>query len=294
MQTLHDIQSLLRQANSHPRKQFGQNFLIDQNLMRKLLDLADIPVGATVLEVGPGTGSLSEELLAHAGRVVLVEIDRDLAALLDRRFAGEDRLTVLQADALASKTRLNPLMCEALAPAAQLVANLPYNIATPLVADCLCESWRSQREEGVRFDRLTFTVQKEVAERFAADAGSRAYGPVSVLSELLGQVRLGTVVPATAFWPKPQIASQMVRIDFEPDRAGELADLGVLQALLHQAFTQRRKRVATSAKARGAPFGPDVLGPALAAAGVDPTSRPEQITPSQWRETANHLAADGV
>ena len=302
MQTLKEIKALLNLVGARPQKRLGQSFLIDLNLMSKLLEIAELTGGETVLEVGAGTGSLTEELLraTSAGRVVAVEIDRGLSKLLRNRFAGKpsvcSNLTLIEGDVLAGKSRISPEVLAAVRPIAHLVANLPYSIATPLVAECMLESWRSLRGEGVRFDRLTFTVQHEVAERFAATPGRKSarapggeYGQVSVILGLMGRVRLGAAMPATAFWPRPKVAGRIVRVDFNAPAAGRLHDAATLRAVLNMVFTQRRKRIASTARARGAAFGPQVFLGALAAAGIDPTARAGELPPEAYRDLANVL-----
>lgn len=257
--------------------------------MRAVVDLADIAPDRCVLEVGAGTGSLTEELLQRAGRVVAVEVDGALAELLGRRYAEAETLRVLRTDALAGKHAIAPEVLAATAPQADLVANLPYHIATPLVAECLCSSWRSLQAEAVRFGRLTFTVQSEVADRLAARSGAD-YGSVSVLVGLLGEVRLGASLPPGAFWPAPRVSSRLVRIDFDAGRAGELKNLDTLQAVLRLAFTQRRKHVGKVVRARGCRIDPDRWAEALAASGVAPTARADEIPPEAWRTMANTIA----
>src|SRR4029453_5499588 len=138
-QTKHEIQALLSQAGTEPRHRFGQNFMIDQNLVRLVADAGMIKSDDIVIEVGPGTGTLTEELLSRAGRVVAVEIDRDLAAMLRERFAGRPAFSLIEGDALAGKHELNADVLAVIRSAAaqgravKLVANLPYNIASPLV-----------------------------------------------------------------------------------------------------------------------------------------------------------------
>ncbi|HDY66089.1 MAG TPA: ribosomal RNA small subunit methyltransferase A [Phycisphaerae bacterium] len=298
MQTLKEIQALLDQAGARPQKRLAQSFLIDLNLMGKLLEIAELRGNETILEVGAGTGSLTEELLraTPAGRVIAVEIDRGLAGLLRNRFAEQlsirSNLTLIEGDVLGGKNRISPVVLTAAGPRANLVANLPYSIATPMVAECMLESWRSLRGEGVRFDRLTFTVQHEVAERFAAAPGrraGRAYGQVSVILGLLGRVKLGPVIPPTAFWPQPKVSSRIVRVDFDAHTAGQLHDAVILRAVLNMVFTQRRKHISSTARARGAVFGPRVFSEALEKAGVNPTARAGELPPEAYRDLANVL-----
>lgn len=302
MQTLKEIQALLSQTGTRTKKRFGQSFLIDLNLMGKLLEIAELQGDETVLEVGAGTGSLTEELLraTPSGRVIAVEIDRGLAGLLRRRFAEQlsprSNLTLIEGDVLGGKTCISPEVLAAAGPKAHMVANLPYSIATPIVAECMLESWRSLRGEGVRFDRLTFTVQQEVAERFAAAPGRGAgkspggeYGQVSVVLGLLGRVRLGSVIPSTAFWPRPKISSRIVRVDFDAHTAEQLHDAPTLRALLNMVFTQRRKHISSTARARGATFDPRIFSDALEKTGVHPAARADELPPEAYRDLANVL-----
>ncbi len=285
MQTVKQLRALFEAEGLQPRKRFGQNFLIDRNLMDRLIATAELTGSETVLEIGPATGSLTEELLQRAAAVVACEIDHDLAAILTRRLGRDPKLTVLIADALAGKHELSPVVLAELGPAAQLVSNLPYNIATPVVALCLDSAWRSVHgaEGACRFERLVFTVQREVADRLAAEPGGKDYGPISVLVSLLGRIALGPVVPATAFWPPPNVASRMVRIDVDAAAAEAIVDLSALNRLVHLAFGQRRKKVATVF--RSAPDG-EALLTAMAAANIDGDSRAERIGPRQFAAMA--------
>ncbi len=223
-QTLSEIRALLAAAGLSPQHRFGQNFLIDLNLMRKLVAAAELSPGDVVLEVGPGTGSLTELLLDAGVRVVAVEIDRGFQAILRERLGTNQRFTLVQGDALAGKHRVNPLVLHALeqarsphrpeadAPrlppgaggAYKLVANLPYQIATPLLMDLLLAT--------PAFERLTCTIQKEVAERLVAAPRTEAYGTASVMVQLMADVTAHAILPPTVFWPRPQVESAMVTI----------------------------------------------------------------------------------
>jgi 16S rRNA (adenine1518-N6/adenine1519-N6)-dimethyltransferase len=293
MQTLTEIRRMLTEAHLKPRRRFGQIFLIDGNLMAKLLELAEVPAGQTVLEIGPGTGSLTEELLARGAKVVAVEIDKGLCRLLRQRLGDRSDLTLIEGDALSGKGQLSEAVFSVLPPTVHLVANLPYSIATPLVAECLLHSWRVQAGRGAkncRFDRLTFTVQREVAERLAAPPGGRDYGPVSVLVALLGRLKLGNALPAQAFWPAPKVASRMVRIDFDLQAAAALRNVETLRAFLALAFGQRRKQIGSIVRRKPAVFEAQALASALAAAEITPSLRPQNVAPPQYLAAANALA----
>ncbi len=236
-QTKSDIRALLAEGSGHPRRQFGQNFMIDGNLVRLVAQAGEIAPGDLVIEVGPGTGTLTEELLAaveDTGAVVAVEIDRNLAALLRRRLGDERRFKLIEGDALAGKHGLNSELREVIVAAKErgqtvrLVANLPYNIASPLVIELLMA--------GVEL--LAFTVQKEVADRMEADAGDEAYGPLTVMVKLLARVEVLRTLPPTAFWPAPKVDSALVRLRRD-DRLGDQA--GAFGTFVRQLFAARRK-----------------------------------------------------
>lgn len=293
MQTLTEIRQLLSRAGLKPSRRLGQCFLIDKNLMGKVLDLADLTGCETVLEVGPGTGSLTEELLDRAARVVAVEIDRGLARILADRLGGREGLVLIHGDVLAGKHALSPQVVTALGRRACLVANLPYKVATPLIALCLEQSWSASvagRKACVHFERLTFTVQREVADRLTAGPGSGVYGPISIMAGLLGRLTAGAIIPASAFWPTPKVGSRAVRIDIGPEMAARVADIQVLRAVVALAFSQRRKQIGSILKRADTGFDRERLADAMSSAGVDPAQRAQDVSPEQFRVLANVLS----
>ncbi|MFP4104974.1 MAG: 16S rRNA (adenine(1518)-N(6)/adenine(1519)-N(6))-dimethyltransferase RsmA [Phycisphaerae bacterium] len=283
---------MLDQAGLKPRHRFGQCFLFDQNLMQKVIGFAEIDPEQTVLEVGPGTGSLTEELLDHAARVVAVEIDHGLARVLRKRLGERESFQLLEQDVLAGKHEIAPEVLTAIGDDAQMVANLPYNIATPLIAQSLTLSWQAAvaGRQCPRITRMTVMIQREMADRLLTGPGTRDYGPVSVLTNLLGNAVPGPLAPASAFWPRPKVESQVVRIDFVPEKAAKVLDVQVLQQALSLAFGQRRKQIGTVAKRRGAAFSRELFTEALSEADISPTQRAEQVSPEQFRRLGNALA----
>jgi 16S rRNA (adenine1518-N6/adenine1519-N6)-dimethyltransferase len=282
-QSKQQIQAHLAAAGSQPRHRFGQNFMIDQNLIRLIADAADIAPGDTIIEVGPGTGTLTDELLSRGTRVVAVEIDRDLAGHLRNLFGEREAFQLIEGDALDGKHALNPEMLAVIeaanaspaapgsdangessaASAVKLVANLPYNIASPLVIELLLA--------GV--ETLVFTVQKEVADRLAGRADSDDYGPLTVMASLLSHVKVLRTLPPQAFWPAPKISSALVRMDRD-DRLGPIArDFG---RFVQRVFSFRRKTL------RKALDMMDVeLTTSFEQLGMDPSLRAEMFTPEQ-------------
>jgi len=165
MQKQKEIRAILNSIDTHPRKRFGQCFLIDMQLMGKVVEMAKISPESTILEVGPGTGSLTEELLERAKNVVAVEIDHDLGKYLENANKDNPNFTLIIGDVLETKNTISPTVLEAVAPEAHLVANLPYNIATPLIANCMVESWKSLEGNGVRSEERR--VGKECRSRWS-------------------------------------------------------------------------------------------------------------------------------
>jgi 16S rRNA (adenine1518-N6/adenine1519-N6)-dimethyltransferase len=277
-QTLSEIRRLLAEADLAPQHRYGQHFLIDLNLMRKLVAAADVQASDTILEIGPGTGSLTEILLASGARVVGVEIDHGLQAILRRRLAGQARFTLVQGDALGGKHRVNPLVLSILAAqppppggAYKLVANLPYQIATPLLMDLLLVA--------PRFERLTCTIQREVGERLAADPRSEAYGTASVVTQSLADLSLLAIIPPAAFWPRPAVESVMLTLRPRPPAQVAIADVPGFVAFVQRGFQQRRKMLRRLLR------GWDQLAAlrAFQQAGVNPDARPEELSPAGWR-----------
>ncbi len=292
MQTVTEIRQLLRQTGLRPNQNLGQCFLIDQNHLAKVLDLADVSTDRQVLEVGPGTGTLTEELLDRAGHVLAAEIDRGLCDLLADRLGRRENFELFCGDVLAGKKRLNPSVADRLGPDCDQVSNLPYSIATPLVLTCLRRTWlaRIARSGAVGFDRQTFTVQREQADRFTAAPGSKAYGPAGVWIQLTCRVQQGPVVPPTAFWPRPKIESRILRLDFQPDRAGRIEQADALDRVLGILFAQRRKQIGKLARQAGRSGAAPGLAESIDAAGIDPTFRAEKLDPEQFLDLANRLA----
>ena len=249
------LRESLAAAGLTARKSFGQHFLLDLNLTRKIARLAGPLDGETVVEVGPGPGGLTRALLEAGAHVIAVEKDPRFVPLLESLAAHADgRLTVLQADALT-------LGADAAPPGAPVVANLPYNVATPLLVGWLTNAWRPKS--------MTLMFQKEVAQRIVATPGGKDYGRLSVLAQALAEPRIVMELPARAFTPPPKVESAVVRLTPRHDRPTD-ALVEQLQRVTAAAFGQRRKMLRSSLRALG--------GEALAAAaGLDSTARAEDI-----------------
>jgi len=279
-QTLSEIKSLLATHGLHPRHRLGQNFLHDANQMVRILDAAALKDDELVLEVGPGTGALSERLLDAGVRLAMVEIDRELEPILQQRVLERhpDRARLLLADVLAGKHDINPAVWQLLNEvrktstpdparrlvdplAFKLIANLPYNVASPLLANLVLDH--------PQMTLAVVMIQSEVADRLTAEPGGKEYGPLGILVQAACHVERIAVLTPGCFWPAPKVDSAVVRLR---RRKVPLApDLKALSDLLHTLFSKRRKQI-------GSILGRDAVLPAV----IDSTARPEQLTIDQF------------
>jgi 16S rRNA (adenine1518-N6/adenine1519-N6)-dimethyltransferase len=239
------------------KKSFGQHFLLDLNITRKIARLADVGAGDVVIEVGPGPGGLTRALVETGAEVIAVEKDERFRPLLEELAAASgDRLTLVMGDALA----VDEAGLAGGRPA-HLVSNLPYNVGTPLLIKWLTGPWTPAS--------LTLMFQKEVADRIAARPGGSAYGRLAVIAQATCEARVVMDAPARAFTPPPKVDSAVVRLTPRADRPAP-ERLDALQRLTAAAFGQRRKMLRASLK----PLGGETLA---TAAGLDPQARAETV-----------------
>lgn len=288
-QTKREIQSILLSAGLRPRKRFGQHFLIDGNLMLKLVDAAEIGPSSVVLEVGPGTGGLTELIAARAGAVVAVEVDLRLADILAQRFHDWPQIHLIRGDVLAGKYHLAPEVIEALTerraalsaapqpktdpPELLLVANLPYQIASPLIMNLVTSP--------LGFSRLCFSVQREVAERICAAPRTKAYGPMSVVLQACCDIYEIARLPPDVFWPRPLVDSTMLRMDLNMVNFGGPQPLATFAAWIRQAFAHRRKTLGYNLRQI---HDAAQVEQGAHQAGVDLQARPEALPVETWLE----------
>jgi 16S rRNA (adenine1518-N6/adenine1519-N6)-dimethyltransferase len=262
------VRRALAQIDRRPRKRYGQHLLADPGIVRRIVDLAGLTGRESVLEIGPGLGALTGELAARCGRLCVVEVDRDFAAQLRERFRDESRVTVVESDVLkVDLTALGP-------PGTIVVANLPYNISTPVLFRLL--------EHAERFARLVLMLQREVAERLRAQAGQGAYGVLSVMVQLRAVVHHGLYVHPAAFVPRPRVESEVVVLEPYATPPVAVMDRALFRRVVRAAFQQRRKQLGNSlAAALPAPQR------VLASAGIDATRRAETLTLEEFARLAN-------
>jgi len=240
-QTLSFLMRRFAEAGIRPRTKLGQNFLIDLNLVRLLLRTAQIGPDDVVLEVGTGTASLTAMMAEQAAAVVTVELDPQLFQLASEELHGFQNVRMLHVDALKNKNRLNPAILETIGEDLgagagrqfKLAANLPYNIATPVLSNLLA------------LDRppksMTITIQKELADRIAARPATKDYGALSIWIQSQCRVEVVRVMPPSAFWPRPKVHSAIVQIELDSELRGRIPDRDFFHQFTRSMFFHRRK-----------------------------------------------------
>jgi 16S rRNA (adenine1518-N6/adenine1519-N6)-dimethyltransferase len=256
-------------------KKYGQHFLNDKSFLAAIVDALGPTDSDTVVEVGPGRGSLTDILVERSGRVIGIEIDRALADQLGKRYAERTNVQIVQGDVL--ETHLQTIAGRDFL----LIGNVPYYITTPIVFKAL---------EPPIPRRSVFLVQREVAERMAATADTESYGALSVNIAVVANVEQVMTIPAGAFQPPPKVESAVVRITPRATPLVGLESLPAFRAFVQAAFGLRRKQMLRVLRTvRG--ISPDQASGLLQQAGIDPVARPEVLTPETFARLFGLLAA---
>ena len=275
---LDDLPSLSASLAAHgllAKKSFGQHFLLDLNVTRKIARLAGPFEDLAVIEVGPGPGGLTRALLEDGARVIAIEKDARFLPLLDElASAAGGQLVLIQADALKADEG-DLLAAHAPGLAAKIVSNLPYNIGAPLLVKWL--------RDARRFESLTLMFQKEVAERIVAPHGRADYGRLGVLAQAVATAEIVMTLPARAFTPPPKVDSAVVRLTPRPD-GPQPPVLATLERVTQAAFGQRRKMLRSSLR----PLGGEALCMSL---GIDPELRAEALPVQAFLDLARVVSA---
>lgn len=265
-QTATFLSKRLSAVGLRPVSKYGQNFLIDLNLVELIARSAEITKSDVVLEIGTGVGSLTSIMAQEAGAILTVEIDQNLFDLASQELAGFPHVKMVHGDALRNKNALRDDIMESIRHALQrlptpnadeadareldtdgpnadkpanpsnrfmLVANLPYNVATPIISNLLHESPAP--------DRMVVTIQKELAERMIAKPGTKDYGALSVWVQSLCRAEIVRLLPPTVFWPRPKVDSAIIRLDWDPERRALIPDLKYFHTTVRALFFHRRK-----------------------------------------------------
>jgi 16S rRNA (adenine1518-N6/adenine1519-N6)-dimethyltransferase len=271
-----EAREALAAAGLRPRRRFGQNFLVDGGVVRRIVETADaLAPGAPMLEIGPGLGALTDALAARAAPLWLVEIDRDLAARLRERHAGHPHVRVIEGDVLA--VDLASLVAD---DDVTVVGNLPYNVSTPILFHLLALRRR--------FPRAVLMLQREVAVRLTGRPGSDDWGVLPVLVQTVADVRYAFGVSRRSFHPVPRVESAIVVVRWHAEPRVDVGDADLHRAVVRAAFGQRRKMLRNALASLAGTRGHDVEA-VLDRAGIAPTARAETLDLDDFARLARAL-----
>jgi len=280
------VAAILKRHGLRPNKSLGQSFLIDRNVLDRIVAAAELAADDTVLEVGAGMGTLTREIAKAARRVLAVELDRGLLAVLAETVGTLQNVTVVPGDVL--KLDLVALLRQEGVSTAKVIANLPYYITTPALA-AFIQLARAAKPMLVAL--IVVLVQKEVAARLAAAPGTDEYGALSVMAQYHAQVELVATVSRNVFLPAPKVDSSIVRLRVRDHPPVDVADERLFFDVVKAAFGQRRKTLANAlAGASGLRLGRAEAGALLSRVEIDPSRRGETLSIAEFAVVANALA----
>jgi len=287
MQTKRQIQQLLASAGIGPNKRLGQNFLIDLNLMRLLVDTAEVNSSDCVLEIGCGTGSLTALLAESACKVIGVEIDAKLADIATVQLSKFDNVEIINTDILENKHNISSTVLDRVKRIRSecpgrflLVANLPYSAACSVMMNLVTGV--------VVVDGMYVTIQKEVAERMIASVDNRHYGTLSIFLSATGKVKMLRVLKPSVFWPRPEVDSAMVSFVRDRKKAEQIVDIDLFCTAVNFFMCHRRKMLKSSVQsAEGLLAKITDWSEIFERCNIEPTKRPGQISPQDYIAIAN-------
>ena len=276
---------ILQKHNFHIQKKYGQNFLIDPGVLRRIVEAAEISKEDCVLEIGPGLGTMTQYLAEQAGQVVAVEIDKNLIPILEETLDGYDNVIFINADIL--KVDIHKIVEEKNhGRPVKVVANLPYYITTPIIMGLL--------ESRVPLESITVMVQKEVADRMQVGPGTKGYGALSLAVQYYAKPEIVANVPPNCFIPRPNVGSAVIRLTKYQEPPVKVEDEARLFALIRAAFNQRRKTLVNALN--NAPelgVTKEQVAEALERLGFSPTIRGEALTLEEFACLAGELPGRG-
>ena len=276
----HNTIEVLRRHNFTFQKKYGQNFLIDPNVLQRVIDAAGVAEDDCVLEIGPGIGTMTQLLAERAGKVVAVEIDRNLIPILEETLSPYPNVTVINEDIL--KLDVRELVSGQEGHPVKVVANLPYYITTPIIMSLL--------ESGAPLENITVMVQKEVAERMQAGPGTKEYGALSLAVQYYSEPEVVANVPPNCFIPRPNVGSAVIRLTRYGTPPVQAADAGKLFAIIRASFNQRRKTLANSlGNAPGLGVSRERVAQVLEEMGLPAMVRGEALTLTQFAALSDRL-----
>jgi len=267
----------LKEFGLVPRKRWGQHFLIDPNILNKIIQAANIGKEDVVLEIGPGLGEMTAGLSKKAKKVIAVEIDSQLVGILQNKMKDYPNVEVIKGDIL--KLEFNKLLHQEKIPV-KVVANLPYQISTPLLFRFI--------ESKKLFSTLTLTLQKEVAERMVAPPGGKEYGPLSIFVQWVSDIRIRLFVKPTAFLPPPKVESAVIHMAWKEKPMVDTKDEEWFKKIVRGCFGYRRKTLINALKHSALSL-PNNAETKIMKIGIDPKRRPETLSIQEFAELADAL-----
>ncbi|SHI84430.1 16S rRNA (adenine1518-N6/adenine1519-N6)-dimethyltransferase [Clostridium amylolyticum] len=266
---------LVKKHNFRFSKSLGQNFLVDQSVLNDIVQGAEISEEDHVIEIGPGVGTLTKELLKKAKKVTAIELDSDLIPILTEELGQDEKFTLIHKDAL--KVDFNELITEG--ESVKLVANLPYYVTTPIIATLL--------NEGYDFKSLTIMIQKEVAERINANPSTKEYGALSLLVQYYCNSEVIRKVAPSSFMPRPKVDSIVIRLDKLPKPKVQVKDEKLFFRVIRESFNMRRKTLSNALKSLKLPK--EVLDNAFENSNIDSRRRGETLSIEEFAVLSNHI-----
>jgi len=258
------------------KKKLGQHFLVDNHVLQKILNAADVNEDDVVLEIGPGIGALTQGMLRRGAEIVAVELDKQLVPVLESLFSGAP-LTIVQDDIL--RVDLHTLLAPYEGCNLKVIANLPYYITTPVILYLL--------ESGIPFESITILIQKEVAQRMAANPGQKDYGSLTLAVQYYADVEIAAYVPVNSFMPRPGVDSAVITLTLLKKPRTDY-DKDILFKVIRAAFNQRRKTMVNALESAGLGT-KEQIASALTAAGLDVRIRGEALSLAQFEDVTRAL-----
>ena len=278
--TLKETIEILQKYQIKLNKGLGQNFLIDKNILAKIVNSAELSAGDRVLEIGPGIGTLTRELAARAGKVVAVEIDSRLVPVLQETTSTFSNVRIINQDIL--KSDLRKLWEDYFAPnRIKVVANLPYYVTSPIIMKLL--------EEDIPLKMIVVMVQKEVAQRMTAVPGTKDYGALTVAVQFYSEPQIIATVPPAVFMPPPKVSSAIVRLNIDREHRYKVMDKGLMFSLVKAAFGQRRKALVNALRGVAGMSAKEDVREALKRSGIDPRRRGETLSIEEFCRLADSI-----
>lgn len=267
---------VVKKYNFKFTKSLGQNFLIDDTVLEDIVSGAEVGREDFIIEIGPGVGTLTRELLKKAKRVCAIELDYDLLSILNEELKEFDNFQLIHKDAL--KVDFNEVI--GTEESVKVVANLPYYVTTPIIAKLLKENYK--------FKSLTIMIQKEVAERIAAEPGGKDYGALSILVQYYCNTKVLRKVPPTSFIPQPKVESTVIRLDRLGKPRVQVKDEELFFKVARQSFNMRRKTLRNAVKSLGI-IDSDKIDEAFEAVGINPGRRGETLSIEEFAALADSI-----